>query len=243
MFKKILRITFLVFLVLILLIVLLVAFVVNFHEPEARKDELNYGPPVATAEYLKPTKEHYNGSIIKYTYRYGTLTIDRDYPGHRDLKAHRLFAEIYTYWPEFGKRDQYLKSDEGKRLRIMFEIDKRGIAAPRDLYGQYSDNLNHYRVEGQQYPGFLGHKSKNGWVYLAKNGDLVMPQGTPVAIFCSDDESFAYFSTRNIGHCSYHFIFDRDLRAIVRFDKPLMKDFVQVHKDLMEFINSVRESK
>ncbi|MFV8782663.1 hypothetical protein ACNKU7_09610 [Microbulbifer sp. SA54] len=203
----------------------------------------NKGSPVATMEYLKPTKEHHNGSILKYTYQYGTLTIDRNYHGDRDLKTHRLFAEIYTFWPEFGKRDHYLKSDEDMRLRIMFEIDKSGIAVPRDLYGQYSDNLNPFRVEDNRYPGFFGYKRNNGWVYIAKNGELVMPQGTPVVISCSDDESFAYFSKSNVGHCSYHFIFDKDLRAIVRFDKPLMKDFVQVHKDLMEFMSSVRESK
>lgn len=232
-----------VLLALIFLAVLVVILVVALGKTSDKIRREDTSSPVATMEYLKPTKNHYNGSILKYTYRYGTLTIDRDYPGNRDLKPHRLFAEIYTSWPEFGKRDQYLKSDESKRLRIMFEIDKSGVAAPRDLYGQYSDNLNSYAVQDNRYPGFIGYKIKNAWIYIATNSDLIMPQGTPVVISCSDDDSFAYFSKRNIGHCSYHFIFDKNLRAIVRFDKPLMKDFVQVHKDLMGFISSVRESK
>jgi len=241
--KKTIKVLFFSAIALILMFILLVilAGILDRHDDKSRVGVEQ--PPVATVEHLKPTKKHPDGSIEKYHYRYGALIIDKEFAAHGRLDSGYLFAEINTYWPEFGKSDKYFLSDEDKRLRIMFEINKLGAAEFRDIYSQVSDDLNPYGVEDNRFPGFFGYKRRNGWLYVAKDSELLTPQGTPVAILCSDDDDFSYTSGRKVGGCRYTLVFDEDLKAQVRFNKPLMNDFVQVHKDLLKFVNSVRENK
>ncbi|MFA0813098.1 hypothetical protein [Microbulbifer epialgicus] len=210
------------------------------------KEYMNVGvakplPNVAWVEYLEPTKEHPRGSLKKYHYRYGILMINRKYIGHGRLRPGRLFAELNVAWPKFEGASKYYLSKKSQKLRIMFEINhdpERGFV---DVYKAVYRDLDVSDEQDHQYEGFIGCKQDLDWVYLATDPELKIPQGTPLTILCSVRADRLLPSHEFGSKCRYVFLFDKALKAQVQFDKKLMKNFPQVHKDLLIFLESVRE--
>lgn len=188
-------------------------------------------PTVATAEYLEPTKEHPRGRVEKYHYRYGTLIIDRKYRGHGRLSPGRLFAVLNVAWPKFEGAGYYYSSEKSQRLRMLFEINHRHTGY-KDIYNLVHEDLNELGGQDFQYKDFIGYRQKYDWIYLTTDPNLLMPQGTPVTVSCSVRGNRILPSGEFGAECKYILIFDEELKARVQFDKKLMKDFSQVHKDL-----------
>ncbi|WKD48899.1 hypothetical protein [Microbulbifer spongiae] len=225
------------------LLLLVIIFVVALYKADkkgSKPDIVEDLPPVATVEYLNPTEEFPHGRLEKYHYRYGTLTIDRSFAAYGSLSEDGLFAEINVAWPGLKDAKHYFASDN--RLRIMFEINRKPTAEFRDVYDTVYKDLDAFGGRDYSYIDFIGYRRKNGWVYIASDSELKMPQHTPVAIYCSDHTTISLPSDRRVERCFYAFVFDKDLKAGVRFSKPLMENFFQVHKDLTTFLESIRES-
>lgn len=236
MFKKIL---------LVVVLILVGSFVLsrlwaNFlYKNQAVEKPVDLGPPVATVEYLEPNKNYHNGSIRKVTYPYGTITISRDYIGQFNIDHDSLFLEVNTHWPDFEKGHEFAGKSPMQYLRIMLKIRRK---FPKPI--TYSLERSYKEMESvaldRQYKGLVGYRKRSGWQYETLR--LKNLEGEPIVISCTEDNDSGVNPDYRRGSCRYYLNFDKDLYAEIRFNKPLMSDFIQVHKDLMEFIDTIRES-
>lgn len=226
---------------LLLVIASLSIFLKSVVSPYRGKVNNKKALPVATMGYLNPTEEYPNGSLIKYTYAHGSITINKGFVGARNLTPNHLYAEIKTNWPEFGLHEKYKNSKPKNRIRIIFAI---GQTAPfLDVYNSSLSSIEKNNAVDTRFSGFIGYRSGLSWLFFSQDDALRTPQGTPVVISCTDDDAYGLGPDLKQGQCRYNLIFDESLRAQLRFNKPLMKNFEKVHVDLMEFIDTIREIK
>jgi len=230
---------FLVFICLIVLFIVTSVLAIFFYERPGYEKPIEVGPPVATVEYIDPTKDHRNGSIRKITYPHGVITISRDYIGHFNLSHDSLFLEIKTHWPDFEKGHEFSEKPPMKYLRIMLQIRRRPSGKPK-----YNEEYSYKNISSSdldwRYSGLVGYHTNFGWRYEAL--DLKNPDEDPIVVSCSEDNNYGPNAIYKMGTCRYRLSFDRDLYMEIRFNKPLMHDFIRVHKDLMEFIETIKES-
>jgi len=155
-----------------------------------------------------------------------------------------MFLEVKTSWPEFGESNVYVQSSYVNRIRILFEIDAEGRSGVRfkDAFSGFKNRRPKLIDLNSPYKGLLAYKREgvSGEVYLSSSLGLLTPQGTPSVISCSEDNSYGLGPELMKGECRYTLIFDDDLRAQVRFNKPLLENFTEFHLSLLNFINSIR---
>jgi len=147
--------------------------------------------------------------------------------------------EVKTHWPDFEKGHEFYDKPPMKYVRIMLEI-RRKFPNP----AAYNLEQSYKKMEGveldRQYVGMVGYQASHGWRYETR--ELKNLDAEPIVISCSEDNSYGANPAYRSGSFRYFLNFDKDLYAEIRFNKPLMSDFIQVHKDLMEFIETIRES-
>ncbi len=236
MFKKILLVVVLYPIVFFVLSTLWVNF---FYKNQTVEKPVDLGPPVATVEYLEPTKNYRNGSIRKVTYPYGTITISRDYIGQFNIDYDSLFLEVKTHWPDFEKSHEFGDKPPMQYLRIMLTIQEKRVVSTDYKEELSYKNLTNIELDWS-HEGLVGYKKAKRWLY--ETLELKTPDAMPIVVSCTEDDSYGANLIYRRGACRYNFNIDKDLYASVHFNKPLMSDFIQVHKDLMEFIDTIRES-
>ena len=201
--------------------------------------------PIATVQFYKPTKEFPSGSMERWRYKYGFLKVDRRYGYARSyrLPEPRLFAATNVAWPHYDKMEEryrFIKENPDSRLRILFFIQ----SDTKDIRTVIPADMDRSRGVDKRYPGFLGYAYQSDrkplWIYIGKYPDLIKPDGGVVTVRCSSDESYG-IDDRKVGHCSYILVFDDLLHAQVRFNKPLMHEFSNMHSDLVNFLHSFKE--
>ncbi|AWF82129.1 hypothetical protein BTJ40_15530 [Microbulbifer sp. A4B17] len=229
----------------IYLVVLLIVF--NYFSSNKRSEgQQSYPveelPPIATVEYLNPTKDFPRGSLEIYQYEHGRLKIDRRYNASGGFRSRGLFAEINIAWPNFGFRDEYFSSNKDSRIRIMFELRRNFGEGFQDIYQNVVDDLNAFDGRDYSYNGFVGFRRRYGWVYIASSPSLITPQGTPLTILCSDPMFNLMHSDGSLGRCRFSLIYDENLSSGVQFNESLMEYFPELYRDLDVFLQSVKES-
>jgi hypothetical protein len=158
--------------------------------------------------------------------------------------------DIDTAMPEFGDKVSLKKADSIDKVRLMLEVDRPGTQGVpfSDIYpgfsklqdeGTFPKKANDFR-----FPDLDGYQQKNGrGVYILKNIDLKSPAGTPITVSCSRDDSLSQDYKSKKGSCRYNLVFDPLLRVQVRFSKPNLHHFTELHENTMGLINSIREIK
>ncbi len=157
---------------------------------------------------------------------------------HPDNK--RVFVDYYAYWPDFeileGK-----EYDTIDRINIMFEIELSDLAF-RDLYIS-KESYQDIKPTGFDFSGLEGYRSYigiNSWYYLSVNPRIMTPQGTPLTISCSN---IGYKNNISLagGKCRFNLIFDEHLRAQIRFNMYLLRDWQEFYNKVITLISQFRQ--
>lgn len=207
-------------------------------------------PPVATIKNIQPTKLYPHGSIKIIEYSQGVFSIPERALRTDRMRNDRLFIDIETAWPEFGDIAYYASQPRINRIRLLFEIDRYSGVPFRNLYFGLKkaqqkqlilDEVYDHSIKGLIGYQFIGKDYFSYYQILDNN--IRSPQDTPIVISCTYDNATGHDLITKQGRCRYNLILDSELRVQIRFNKPLLKNAVVLHQNIMQLIHSIWKKK
>lgn len=245
MIRKILKVVRNIILVSVLVLFILIIYVEPNRNPKTVKK--SSVKPVVVKTYFKPTEDDPHG-YYRIEYDYGVFIISRDF-AHSSGVGSYGFLDVRTAWPEFGGRDYYGKSASIDEVRLIFEIGNDNTPF-ENLYYSLQRNREKNAIDTRQYDrrfnGLVGYKLRDrSYFSLYEVTDKNTPNfmGTPTVIRCTEDNFLGHDLHSRQGSCRYNLIIDSSLRAQIRFNKPHLKNFIVLHKKVMQLINDIRTEK
>ncbi len=182
------------------------------------------------------------------TYKYGRLLIPKSNLGlYRVYPDKSVFVDYYAYWPDFAILERNKTYSPIDMINIMFEIELldqsfKDMYTLKESYQERGKMLD-IKPTGFDFSGLEGYRRYIGinfWYYVAVNPRVMTPQGTPLAISCS---IIGYKNNISLaaGKCRFNLIFDEHLRAQIRFNMYLLRDWQEFYNKIITLISQFRQ--
>jgi len=205
--------------------------------------------PVAIQTYIKPSAKYPKGHN-QIDYEYGVLTVSKEWSGYAHTTDTKMFVNLNTAWPDFGDKKYYSKSEHVDKIRFLFEAGE-ATTPFKNLYHvmmmmNKEKGLIEESVQDNRFNGLIGYKEKKNIhfsLYQVTNATVSNVMATPIVISCTGDHTTGQDMISNQGWCRYNLIMDPALSIQIRFNKPHLKNFIALHKKVMQLINTIRTVK
>lgn len=168
---------------------------------------------------------------------------------------------VYRLWPEFAEAKNSSRSSPAQvfidKIEIFFRppsyrlnalpIEQQGInARERNLQGLIHLKENYEVRESEEFVGYWAYYDKYGkpFTYIAKDTDIIGPQGLPIRFHCSTinleiDWDSQIKTTSGFPQCGYIAYWEDGHAIRIRFRRKHMQDAVEIYQKVKALHDSM----